>query len=141
MLPIRRRAWSPLAQIQEEMGNVLSRFFGEGPEVTMSPAMDILETDNEVVVKAELPGLKAEDIKVSVENGALTISGEKRQEREQKDRNYHLVQRRFGSFYRSVMLPSGVDADKVDARYHDGVLTLTMPKSEQAKPKKIEIKT
>jgi HSP20 family protein len=130
-----------LAQIQEEMGNVLSRFFGEGPEVTMSPAMDILETDNEVVVKAELPGLKAEDIKVSVENGALTISGEKRQEREQKDRNYHLVQRRFGSFYRSVMLPSGVDADKVDARYHDGVLTLTMPKSEQAKPKKIEIKT
>jgi len=141
MLPIRRRAWSPLAQIQEEMGNVLSRFFGEGPEVTMSPAMDVVETDNEVVVKAELPGLKAEDIKVSVENGALTISGEKRQEREQKDRNYPLVERRFGSFYRSVMLPSGADADKVDARYHDGVLTLTMPKSEQAKPKKIEIKT
>ena len=147
MLAIRRRrGWSPiaalapLAQMQEEMSDVLSRFFGEG-EGAISPAFDVSETQSDIIVKAELPGLRADDIRLSVENNVLTISGEKREDREEKQENYHVVERRFGSFYRSLMLPASVDPDKVDARFQDGVLTLRIPKTEQAKPRQIQIRT
>ncbi len=103
------------------------------------PPIDISETDNELLVKAELPGISKKDIKLTLEENILTISGEKTEEREEKERNYYLVERRFGSFRRSVTLPVSIDPDKVKASYRDGVLTVTIPKREEAKVRKIKV--
>jgi HSP20 family protein len=103
-----------------------------------SPAVDLYEDKDNVVVKAELPGMKKEEIDVSLQEGALTISGERKIEREEKGETYR-SERFFGRFQRSVMLPSAVDESKVSASYKDGILTITLPKSEEAKPKQIEV--
>jgi len=103
-----------------------------------SPAVDLYEDKDNVVVKAELPGMKKEEIDVSLHEGALTISGERKIEREEKGETYR-SERFFGRFQRSVMLPSAVDESKVSASYKDGILTITLPKSEEAKPKQIEV--
>ena len=105
------------------------------------PAVDIAETEKGFRVTAELPGMKKEDVEVSVSQGLLTIKGEKREEREEKDKGYHLSERRFGSFQRSFRLPSHADVDRIDAKFDNGVLTLTVPKSADAlkSEKKIKI--
>jgi HSP20 family protein len=104
------------------------------------PSLDVAETKNEIVVKAEVPGLESKDIDISLSDGLLTIKGEKKQEREEKEENYHLVERSYGSFTRSIRLPNEVQSDKINASYKNGVLKIVLPKSEEAKKKEIKIK-
>ena len=104
------------------------------------PSIDVSETKGDLVIKAELPGMDPKDIDISMNNGFLTIKGEKKHEREEKDENYHLVERSYGSFTRSVRLPREVQSDKITASFKNGVLRVTLPKSEEAKKKEIKIK-
>jgi HSP20 family protein len=104
------------------------------------PSFDVSETKNEIVVKAEVPGMDPKDIDISLSNGALTIKGEKKQEREEKEEDYHLVERNYGSFIRSIMLPTEVKQDKINASYKNGVLKVVLPKSEGARKKEVKIK-
>jgi HSP20 family protein len=104
------------------------------------PSLDVAETKNEIVVKAEVPGLEPKDIDISLSDGLLTIKGEKKQEREEKEENYHLVERSYGSFTRLIRLPNEVQSDKINASYKNGVLKVVLPKSEEAKKKEVKIK-
>jgi HSP20 family protein len=105
-----------------------------------SPTVDVSEDKDAVTVKAELPGVEQKDIAVSLQEGMLTIKGEKRAEKEEKDKHYHRIERSSGAFYRSIQLPSVVDAGKVAATFKDGVVTITLPKSPEAKGTTIPIK-
>ncbi|MBL7212296.1 MAG: Hsp20/alpha crystallin family protein [Desulfobacteraceae bacterium] len=107
---------------------------------TWVPAFDISETENEYVVTAELPGIDAKDIDVTLSDGVLTVKGEKKQEKEDNGESYHRVERSYGSFQRSFRIPEKVETETVDAAYKDGVLKLTLKKAEETKPKKIEVK-
>jgi HSP20 family protein len=104
------------------------------------PAIDLYQNNDEVVVKAVLPGLKADDVQISVTADVLTLRGEFKQENEHKDATYHLREQRYGSFERSVMLPSEVQSDKAKADFENGVLTITLPKAESVKPRTVSIK-
>jgi HSP20 family protein len=104
------------------------------------PAIDMFQTDENVVVKAELPGLKAEDVQISVTANTLSLRGEYREEKEEKEKTYHIREQRYGSFERSVALPTDVNSDKASADFENGILTITLPKSEAVKPKTINIK-
>jgi|HigsolmetaAR202D_1030399.scaffolds.fasta_scaffold00022_95 Molecular chaperone (small heat shock protein) len=106
---------------------------------SFTPAIDLSETSDAFIVEASLPGLKAEDINVSIEDNVLTISGELQQKEEHKERNYHRVERRYGSFRRSIALPNSVQAEKVEAKLENGVLHLNIPKAEEAKPRRITV--
>jgi len=105
-----------------------------------SPAVDIYETDNAIVLKAELPGMTEKDIELTVDRNLLTIKGERQFENEVNKDNYHRVERAYGSFMRSFQLPATVDTTKVQAEQKNGILTITLPKKEEEKPKKINIK-
>lgn len=146
--PITR--WNPWKEL-EEMEKRLSTVFGRVPvaggenkeAITVaewSPLVDITEDDKEYLIKAEIPEMKKEDIKVNVNEDVLTISGERKYEKEEKGKKYHRVERAYGSFMRSFTLPEDADAAKVSAEYKDGVLKVHLPKSEKAKPKSIEVK-
>lgn len=104
------------------------------------PAVDILETENDLVLKAELPGFKPEDVDIRVENNTLTLKGERKFEVNEDKEHYHRRERVFGTFMRSFILPSGVEVDKVSAEYSNGVLQVTLPKREETKPKQITVK-
>ncbi len=104
------------------------------------PKIDVKETEAEFVINAEVPGMSKEDISITMTDGLLTLSGEKKHEHEEKKGDYHVMERRFGSFKRSFRLPEHVEAEKIDASYKDGVLTISIPKPETVQPKKIEIK-
>jgi HSP20 family protein len=104
-----------------------------------SPALDLSETEDSFVVEVALPGLKAEDVHVTFENNVLTIRGQLRQETEEKKRNYHRVERRYGSFQRTIGLPSTVRADAIQASLNNGVLRLDIPKAEEVKPRRINV--
>ena len=129
--------WDPYREL-EEMTNRLNRLFGRATATTdgnemmvradWTPSVDISETDGEFQIKAELPGVKKEDVKVTLENGILTLQGERKQEREDKDLKFHRVERSYGQFVRSFTLPDLVDDAKVKAEYKDGVLNLSLPK-------------
>jgi HSP20 family protein len=115
--------------------------FGEG-EVstrTWAPPVDIYENGDNLVLKAELPGLSPEDVEIRVQDNTLYLKGERKFEKEVEEQSYHRVERSYGTFTRTFSLPNSIDADKVAANYKDGVLTLTMPKKEEAKPKTIKI--
>ena len=103
------------------------------------PTVDISETEGEYLIKAELPEVRKEDVKVTVENGVLTLQGERRQEKEEKGKRFHRVERSYGSFVRSFSLPESVDESAVKAEYKDGVLHVTLQKSQEALPKKIKV--
>jgi HSP20 family protein len=142
--------WKPfreVSRLRREMDRLWDEFFGPGRrafrplEPEWAPAIDVSETADKVVVKAEVPGIEAKDIDISLSGDILTIKGEKKSERQEKKENYHLVERSYGSFSRSLKLPVGVKVDKVEAKYEKGVLTITCPKKEEVKPKAIEIKT
>ncbi len=105
----------------------------------LTPAVDLSETDNEVVVKASLPGVKAEDVDISVNDGILTVKGEKKYDDKTEGENFYRREIRYGAFSRSIPLPAAVDQDKAEAAFADGVLTVTLPKSAEAKPKQIKI--
>jgi HSP20 family protein len=104
-----------------------------------SPAVDIVETEDELIVKADLPDVRLEDIDVRVENGTLSLKGERKFEKEFADQGYHRIERNYGSFVRSFSVPSSVDTEKVSADYKNGVLTVTLPKKEAAKPKQVKV--
>jgi HSP20 family protein len=144
------RAWNPFKEL-EDVQNRLSRIFGrpavstEGGKEEMtvsewSPLVDISEDDKEYLVKAELPDIKKEDIKINVHDNVLSISGERKYEKEEKGKKYHRVERAYGSFLRSFTLPDDADAAKISAECKDGMLKVHLPKSEKAKPKSIEVK-
>ncbi len=118
-----------------------SRLFdgGELGSRSWAPAVDIYETDQDVVLKAELPGVDPKDVEIRVEDGTLYLKGQRKFENEVKEENYHRVERSYGSFTRSFALPSSVNSEKAKAEYKDGLLTLTLPKREEAKPKTIQI--
>ncbi len=138
---------SPLGRLHDEMDTLFNRFFGPdwGFEPLRTgywlPALDIAERENELLVKVELPGMKVEDFDIQVQGNILTISGEKKESKEDKDENYYHAERRYGSFRREVTLSSEVDVEHINAEYKDGVLTVRLPKTEQSKPKKISVKS
>lgn len=118
----------------------LGPFYRDDPAMgNWSPSVDIYETDKDVVVKAEIPGIEQKDLKVDVENNILTIRGERTCETDVKEEDYHRMECQYGSFVRSFSLPATVDADKVQAKFKNGVLKVTLPKREQAKRKQIDI--
>ena len=108
-------------------------------ERMLRPAMDVEEDADKIVVRTELAGIPKEDVSITLEDGVLTIAGEKKSDREMEDKNYHLVERSFGSFHRSITLPSGVDSEKAEASFENGILSIAIPKAEAAKPRKLEI--
>jgi len=139
--PREKGVFHDLVNMQGEMNRLFRHFWDDEPaNSNWSPSVDIAEGKDIYTVKVELPGIDKKDVKVTVQDNVLMIQGEKKQEIESKDENYHRVERSFGSFARSFRLPSLVKADKIDATYKDGVLTITLPKSEEAKAKEIEVK-
>jgi HSP20 family protein len=104
-----------------------------------APAVDIYETENEVVLTAEIPGIEEKDIEIKVEDNTLTLKGERKFEKETKEENYHRIERAYGSFFRSFTLPTYVDQDKVEAEHENGVLKIRMPKRAELKPRKVKI--
>jgi HSP20 family protein len=127
---------------QEEMNNMLDNFFGHEAFYGMgwSPNIDIAENDNDIIIKAEIPGIDPKDIDISIEGDTLTIKGEKKEEKEHKGKHYHRVERSYGSFTRAIDLPAPVMKDKVKAEDHNGVLEITLPKMEITKAKRITVK-
>ncbi|MFO7963119.1 MAG: Hsp20/alpha crystallin family protein [Desulfobacterales bacterium] len=127
------------------LDDMFDRFLGEMAPAERAwewtPSVDVSETDGNVQIKAELPGMEAKDIDVNVSGDVLTLRGEKKQEEEQKGERYYCRERFSGSFERSFRLPTGVQSDKVDAEFKNGVLNINIPKTEESKQKKIEIKT
>jgi len=132
---LRNRFW------QSPIGRTMSDRIEAGWSLT--PAVDIVESDKHFEIRAELPGMGAENVEVKVANGMLTIKGEKKEEKEEKKENYYLTERSFGSFQRSFVVPTGVDTDKIEAAFSNGVLAVTLPKTSEAieQEKKIAIKT
>ena len=136
--------WTPWQEL-ESMNRQLSRLLDDSHTAMGSegghwaPSVDIRETDDALLVQAELPGIDKKDVRLEVKDGVLTISGERRYEKDVKEENVHRIERSYGSFTRSFSLPTNIDADKVNAEMKDGVLSVRLPKRESAKPKAIEI--
>mgnify|MGYP003288634841 CR=1 FL=1 len=141
--------WTPMGNLvsfQDEMNRMFNQFFrgGNGEEAgwglrTWTPPVDIYETDDALVLKAELPGVSKDEVSVEVHQNTLILRGQRKHEAEVKEENYHRVERAYGTFQRSFVLPTMVDQDKVQATFKDGVLELHLPKSEAAKPRRIAI--
>jgi HSP20 family protein len=129
----------------EPFSNEVNRLFntlfeaGDAQSQRWVPAMDLVEADDHFVLKADLPGLSENDVSIEVQDGVLTISGERREEHEQEERGWHRVERRFGRFSRSLALPEGVDPESVNASFDKGVLEVRIPKPEERKPHRVEI--
>ena len=141
-----RPTGSLFTSLQREIDRVFDDFTRGWPSIRMpnaelTPRMDIAETEKEIEITAELPGLDEKDVQVNIADNVLTIKGEKKAETEQKDKNYHRIERSYGSFYRALDLPAGVNADTIKASLNNGVLKVTVPKPAAAQAKKIEVKT
>lgn len=142
-----RDPWKDFGTLQDRINRLfdqtLRTFNPEGEEElergTWAPAVDIHETDDSFVVKADLPGMNKEDIQIDIKDSTLTLKGEKKFEQQVSKDNYIRVERTYGTFIRSFTLPQNVDPDKIKAKYKDGVLELTLPKKEEAKPKQIKV--
>ena len=142
--------WNPLRELEDFQSRILSAFNpaaarrGNGQEsmalAEWAPLVDIAEDEKEYLITAELPEVKKEDVKVTMENGTLTITGERKFEKEEKNKTYHRVERSYGSFARSFALPDNGDAEKVNAEFKDGILKVRVAKRESARPKQIEVK-
>ena len=133
-----------LRTIREELDRVFDSFFGRSSlpaerELLWVPAMDVEERDDAFVVRLELPGLKKDEVKISITDNVLTVSGERKEEHTEEERTFHRREIFYGRFHRSVTLPSEVEGDRAKAVYHDGILEITIPKSERVRPKTIEI--
>jgi HSP20 family protein len=145
---IRRDPFFELTSLQDRVNQLFNQSFGgfdgfglEQPLTSAEflPPVDILENEHDIVLKVEVPGVKAEDLKITLENNVLTFTGERKFKEEEKEENYHRVERRYGKFTRSFNLPVGVAVDNVIAAFENGVLTITLPKREEYKPKQITI--
>lgn len=141
--------WDPFTEL-EDVSNRLNRLFGRAPArsepdnemlavADWAPSVDISETDSAYLIKGEIPGVKKEDVKVTVEDGMLTIQGERKQEKEEKGKKFHRVECCYGSFVRSFRMPDDADESKVKAEFKDGMLNVTLPKSSKAKSKAINV--
>jgi HSP20 family protein len=139
--------WDPIRELdslQTDMNRLFDRFFG-APAANGTagrrwiPAMDMTETDDSLVLRADLPGVSEDDVEIEVKDGVLTISGERKSEHEEKGEGFHRVERSFGRFSRALNLPDGVDADQVEANFDAGVLEVRVPKPEKTKPTRIQI--
>lgn len=142
---VRRDPFSEIKGLQDDFARLISttwpRFFS-GEEVlsgTWTPSVDIYEDENSIVLEADLPGIKPEDFKLSIENNKLTLSGERKFEKEEKGENFHRVERSYGTFTRNFTLPSTVNVDEVKADFKDGVLRVTLPKREEVKARQIQV--
>lgn len=142
--------WDPFREMEELSGR-LNRMFGVAPRPRLAdengatftdwtPALDVEETDKEYLVKADLPAIKKDEIKIQVEDGMLCLEGERRQEKEEKNRKFHRVERSYGRFMRRLALPTDVDEQKVAAEFKDGVLQVHLPKAAAAKPRSTNVK-
>jgi len=138
--------WEPVREMMS-LREAMDRLFDDAftrplsvSGVSGMPAIDLYQTNDDVVVKASLPGLKAEDVDITVTGETLILRGEFKQDNEQKETNYHLREQRYGSFERSILLPTDVEANKAKADFDNGILTITMPIAEAVKPKSITIK-
>jgi len=141
--------WRPFSEeissLRREMDNLWNRFFGETPlarRLTEEwwPSVDLSETKDSFIIKAELPGLDAKDVEVSISGNVLTLKGEKKKEEEEKDEHHYRAERYYGSFHRTFQLPTNVKAEKIEATFEKGVLKVMLPKVEEAKKKPIEVK-
>ena len=138
--------WDPFREVVA-LQNRLNSVFGnlndesDSPLTTASfvPAVDVYEDDKKVVLKLEVPGIEEKDLDIRVENHTLTVKGERKFEKEEKEENFHRIERRYGSFYRAFSLPSTVDTENVDAKYENGVLKLELKKKPEAQPKQIKV--
>lgn len=151
MLVARWQPFPDLVAMQNQLNRVFNEAFprafegphrpeeGEAGFGTWAPAVDIFETEHNLVLKAELAGVDPKDVEVRVENSTLYLKGQRKMDKEVNEEHYHRIERSFGTFARSFALPDSVDAEKVAAEYQHGILTLTMPKKEKAKPKAIKI--
>ncbi|MCS7175408.1 Hsp20/alpha crystallin family protein [Pseudothermotoga sp.] len=144
LLERREDFFKPFRELQREIDRLFEDFFT--PTIrkrfdvyTFTPDIDVYETDKEIVIEAEVPGMERKDITVKVEDNVLKISGEKKLEREKKDRNYRVYERSYGKFERCLALPDYVDAEKIKAKYENGVLTITIPKREEKKVKIVDV--
>lgn len=139
--------WDPVRELdslQTDMNRLFDRFFGAPAGDRAGgrrwiPAMDLTETDDSLVLRADLPGLSEDDVEIEVKDGVLTISGERKSEHEEKGEGFHRVERSFGRFSRALNLPDGVDAEKVQANFDAGVLEVRIPKPEETQPTRVEI--
>ena len=147
-MAIVKRDRSDLSKLHNDIDDLFGSFFRgwEWPSAltrgtrSVWPAMDVQESENEIIVKAEVPGCKAEDVDISVHGNMLTITGEKKQEEEKEGKGYYYMERSYGSFRRDINLPSEVDTSKIDASCKNGVLSIKLPKAEKAKAVKVQIK-
>ena len=141
--------WDPFVEL-EDVSKQLNRIFGRFPArseparellatADWAPSVDIAETETAYLIMSEIPGVNREDVKVNIENGMLTMSGERKQEKEEKGKKFHRVERSYGSFMRSFRLPDNVDEAAVKAEFKDGMLNVTLPKSTQAKAKSTNV--
>lgn len=143
---LQRFDFNPFAMLQREVDRLFDDFTGapgtsgRSGALNLVPTMDVAETEKQIELTVELPGLERKDVDISVEDGVLTIRGEKKAETEQKDKNFHLAERSYGSFYRSMILPRGVDPSSIQAKMANGVLRITIPKPEKPESQKIEVK-
>jgi HSP20 family protein len=131
-----------MTTVRAEMEDLMTRAFGEEgwPFGRHTPMMDVAETDGVVEVRLDVPGVEPKELDIQLNGNMLTVSGRRKEEKEEKDKTYHRVERRFGAFSRSITLPCPVKEEAIEAKYREGVLTITMPKTEEAKGKKIEVK-
>jgi HSP20 family protein len=147
MLPItkKEKGANELVRFRNRMNNLFQDFFEDWNwpswEHNHWPAIDVADKENEIIVRAEVPGCKAEDVDITVNRNILTISGEKKEEHEQKDKGYYHIERSYGSFRRDISLPAEVKSDKIEAACKDGILTIKLPKSEGTKAIKVKVKS
>jgi HSP20 family protein len=138
--------WDPvrdLDSLQGDMNRLFDRFFegrsGNGVSRRWIPAMDLVETTDHLVLRGDLPGMTEDDVNIEIKDNVLTVSGDRKAENEEKGEGYHRVERSFGSFSRSLSLPRGIDPDKVEAKFENGVLEVQIPKPAEAKPTRVQI--
>jgi len=146
LIPWRDTLPRSISRFEDEMERTMEDFFGRrelGGEIATSfvPTTNLTENDNELEVTIDLPGLKPEEVNLELREGALWITGERKEEQEEKDKTFHRMERRYGAFRRVIPLPAAVDEEKVAAEFHHGVLTVKLPKAEAVKPRHIEVKT
>jgi HSP20 family protein len=143
MMLVRWKPMRDMVDIQDEINQMFAGIAGSGDEETrmsrLYPPADVIENKDSFIVRAELPGLKKEDVKVTLQNNVLAISGEKMKDEERKDQNVHRVERTYGTFRRTFELPVAVDSKNIKAEFKEGLLILELPKLEEAKPKEIAI--
>jgi HSP20 family protein len=134
--------WDPFADLNRMQREFEKSYFGpRGRPADFAPAVDVLEEAEALVLRAELPGVKREDIDVSVDSNVLTLKGERKLEGEESDRRYHRIERSYGTFVRQFQLPNNIDSSSIDAQLADGVLTLRLGKKQELKPRKIDVKS